>query len=381
MRLIRAVCLVVLLAGVFAGVGAALDFNDDAEEAPIGEVGKIYSFDMPSHAGCDYAPYKYVVESGHLAPGLKLQTHPFRKQAGLIDGIPTEPGIFNAWIALKDVCGNSAELLFTFEIWVRRWGITTTALKSATVGSQYSAQLSGAGVPSRVQWAVTAGSLPAGLSLSPDGAITGTPTAVGSATFTVKATAVSTDPSADGTRVDSREFTLKVVEELNARSSRRAGEVGVPFTASLAGSGGLPPYTWAAAGLPPGLALNSGGSISGSPSRAGSYASQVTVTDADGNSRRIDVRFTVARHLAITTTAVRGATVGASYRYRLATRGGVRPVRWTIVRGRLPVGLRLGATTGTITGVARGAATGTVTFRARDAAGGTATKSLLVSAH
>ena len=118
----------------------------------------------------------------------------------------------------------------------------------------------------------------------------------------------------------------------------------------------------------------------GTPSRPGSYASHVTLTDAGGNTKAVDLRLTVARHLAIATKALRKATVGSAYRFRLATRYGVRPVRWTIARGHLPVGLKLDAATGTLRGVAHAAAASTVVFRARDAAGGTATKSLVVSA-
>lgn len=380
MRFARTLCLVALLGGIFAGVASALDFNDNAEEAPVGEVGKIYDFTMPSHGGCDAAPYKYVVESGELAPGLKLQTHPFVKHAGLIDGLPTEPGVFSAWIALKDVCGNSAELLFTFEIWVRRWGIATESLPGATVGSQYSAQLAGKGVPSNATWAVASGSLPAGLTLASNGAITGTPTVTGDATFTVEGTAVSTDPAADGTRIDSRQFTIHALAPLSARASRSTAEVGVPFRASLVGSGGQGPYTWNATGLPAGLAVDASGTVSGTPSRAGAYSTHVTVTDAAGNAKALDVRLVVARRLSIGTKSVRKATVGRPYRFRLVTRDGVRPVQLTIARGRLPVGLRLNAASGTIAGVARGATSAVVVFRARDAAGGTATKSLRVSA-
>ena len=74
-----------------------------------------------------------------------------------VDGMPTEGGTWRAWIALKDHCGNSAELLFTFEIWARRFSISTDSLKPATVNAPYSASLTTAGVRSNVTWAVTGG--------------------------------------------------------------------------------------------------------------------------------------------------------------------------------------------------------------------------------
>jgi len=377
-RFIRALLFVSLLAAAFAGVASALDFNDEAEEAPRGEVGKLYHFEMPSHGGCFYAPYRYVVESGKLAPGLKLGNA--RNLVGLVDGVPTEPGIFTAWIALKDVCGNSAELLFTFEIWVRRWGIATDSLAPASAGAPYSFQLKDQGITSNVTYEVTDGTLPAGLTLSPGGLISGTSTAVGSPSFTVKGTAVSTNPSADGTRIDSKTFTLSVTEPLVARVSTRAAEVGVRYAGSLSATGGQGPYTWTASGLPAGLSLGDSGSITGTPSGAGSYPAQVTVTDANGNAKTTAVTYRVAPKLAISTKSVRAARVGSAYRFKLGTKGGVQPVRWSIARGALPAGLRLNAGKGTIAGTARAAGSARVTLRARDAAGGSSTRTLVVSA-
>ena len=311
-----------LLAGVFAGVASALDFNDESEEAPIGEVGKVYDFKLLSHGGCFYAPYRYVVESGELAPGLKVSN--FSNLTGLVSGVPTEAGIFNAWIALKDVCGNSAELLFTFEIWVRRWGIATDSLKPATVGAAYSSQLQDQGITSNVTYEVTSGSLPAGITLSPGGLISGTPTAVGSSTFTVKGTAVSTNPSADGTRVDSKTYTLNVSEPLVARVSTRAAEVGVRYVGSLSATGGQGPYTWSASGLPAGLSVGSGGSITGTPTTVGSYPAQVTVTDANGNSKATAVTFRVAPKLVISTKRV----CAGEGRFRLLVQAWHEGRRW-----------------------------------------------------
>ena len=66
MRFLRVFSLVAVLASVFVGVAAALDFNDESEDAPRGEVGMLYHFELHSHSGCDDAPYRYVVESGTL---------------------------------------------------------------------------------------------------------------------------------------------------------------------------------------------------------------------------------------------------------------------------------------------------------------------------
>jgi LPXTG-motif cell wall-anchored protein len=65
-------------------------------------------------------------------------------------------------------------------------GITTTALPDGTAGVAYSAAVTGSGRPSPA-FALSSGTLPPGLSLDATGALTGTPTAPGTFTFTVTA--------------------------------------------------------------------------------------------------------------------------------------------------------------------------------------------------
>ncbi len=65
--------------------------------------------------------------------------------------------------------------------------ITTKSLPNGTVGAAYSQTLAATG-SGTITWSITSGSLPAGLNLNEStGEITGTPTAEGSSTFTVKA--------------------------------------------------------------------------------------------------------------------------------------------------------------------------------------------------
>jgi len=68
--------------------------------------------------------------------------------------------------------------------------VTTQSLPSGTLGSAYSQTLSASGGVTPYTWSITAGALPAGLSLAPStGVISGTPTGTaGTSTFTVKVT-------------------------------------------------------------------------------------------------------------------------------------------------------------------------------------------------
>jgi hypothetical protein len=66
--------------------------------------------------------------------------------------------------------------------------VTTTTLPSGTVHVAYSAAVAAVGGTAPYTWSLASGSLPPGLSISPSGTITGTPTMAGTFTFTIKAT-------------------------------------------------------------------------------------------------------------------------------------------------------------------------------------------------
>ena len=64
------------------------------------------------------------------------------------------------------------------------------------------------------------------------------------------------------------------------------GTVTVPYSAKLTAVGGTAPYTWSvvSGSLPPGLALAANGTVSGTPTKAGTYDFTVKVTDAKGQT-------------------------------------------------------------------------------------------------
>ena len=66
--------------------------------------------------------------------------------------------------------------------------ITTASLASGKVGTAYAASLGASGGTTPYKWSITSGSINAGLSLSSSGAISGTPTAAGTSSFTVQVT-------------------------------------------------------------------------------------------------------------------------------------------------------------------------------------------------
>ena len=98
-------------------------------------------------------------------------------------------------VTVTDANGTSASLSFTITVTstTTTLTITTTSLPNGTVGASYSATLQSSGGTSPITWSISSGSLPSWASLnSSTGAITGTPGATGTASFTVAATDSST---------------------------------------------------------------------------------------------------------------------------------------------------------------------------------------------
>jgi large repetitive protein len=368
-RFLQVLLLVLLTASAFAGVARALDFDDEDPEPQHPEIGLVYRYEIGTHAGC--LPHHLVILSGQLPPGLSLTQ--LNDHTGLVSGMATEAGTFSVWLAVRDCDNRSAETLFTFDVWERRFSIATGSLAPAALGSPYSATLATSGIASNTTWAVTSGSLPAGLTLSQEGAISGTPTAIGSSTFTVQATGNAKDFT--GTRIDSKQYTLNVTA-LAASLSQSTAEAGVSFRTTLVATGGQAPYTWSATGAPAGLTVGSDGSVSGVPRTAGTFTLTAHVVDANGASKDVAVRLVVRPRLAIVAKALASAAAGHAYSAKVAVRGGVAGLRWSIAGGSLPAGLRLGASTGRITGTPARAGTFRITLRVRDALGAVSKKTL-----
>ena len=160
---------------------------------------------------------------------------------------------------------------------------STSSLPAGQVGANYSTTVQATGGTTPYHWSISSGSLPAGLTLSATtGAISGTPTASGSSTFTVKVTD-STSPTA---QTATKSLTLTVaaapVPVEITTSSLPSGQVAVSYSTSLAAIDGTSPYKWSitSGALPAGLTLASGGTISGTPTTSGIFSFTVHVADS-----------------------------------------------------------------------------------------------------
>ena len=133
-----------------------------------------------------------------------------------------------------------------------------------------------------------------------------TPTATGSSTYTITCTTPSGSQSASA--------TLTVVSALSiTTTSLASGQVGTAYSATLAATGGVSPYTWSVTGgtLPEGLTLSSSGAISGTPTAAVS-ASSVTFQVADSENPAETKTATLSMTIAAAATSSGGGGGGGS---------------------------------------------------------------------
>jgi len=162
---------------------------------------------------------------------------------------------------------------------VRPLVINPAALPGAVINVPYSTTLTSVGGKGPFTWALSSGTLPPGLTISTAGVISGTPTTLGTTSFKVSVTDSQTPVAA----VDVATEMITVNPPLSiTTSSLTAGAIGVPYTASLAASGGVPPYIWSitSGSLPAGLSLSSSGAISGTPTNQETQNFTVQVSDS-----------------------------------------------------------------------------------------------------
>jgi len=214
--------------------------------------------------------------------------------SGLISGTPTADGTSNASVMATDSTGAFGVASFTWSVTQTPNTVTVTSPGNQTgaVGTPVSVQVTGtdSGGDSLT---FSATGLPAGLSISSSGLISGTPTLAGGATATVTATdATGGQGSATFTwTVNPRGLDTVVV----ANPGNQAGAVGARVAVQLIAidSGGAP-LAFTATGLPSGLSITAGGLISGAPRTAGRSTATVTAVDSTGASAAVSFTWSVA---------------------------------------------------------------------------------------
>jgi hypothetical protein len=254
-------------------------------------------------------------------------------------------------------------------------GENTNTCPSGTVGVPYSIRFSereGSGCgPGRQTFHHDSGELPPGLTLAPNGDLGGTAIQPGTFKFYVEMREPVDDPYHCAGKRTQKQFTLTIRRKpwvIATPTVPPRSEIGVPFRMRLRARGGSGIFSWTLTGgqLPAGLRIGVDGSIAGTPRTPGTSRFAATAWDTEARSLTWRTKISVAPRLRIRTQRLPAGHLDRRYRAELAASGGVAPTTWTVVRGRLPRGIRLSATHGRFAGAPKEAGTHVVYLEVRD---------------
>ncbi len=295
-----------------------------------------------------------------LPAGLSVDT-----ASGAINGTPTAAGVTTATITATNSAGSGAATL-TNTIIPASPAITSALTASGATGQPFSYQITASNGPA----SFNASGLPNGLAVNAtSGLVSGTPSAAATTVITVSAS------NAGGT--GSASVTVTISATLQPPSITSAGsagaQVGSAFSYQITASNS--PTSFAASGLPAGLAVNATtGAITGTPATTGAYAATITATNSAGNGHASLEVTVVPATPAITSATTVVGLVGVAFSYQITASNG--PISFGA--SSLPSGLVVNATTGAITGTPTAAATTVITVSATNS-GGTGSQSVTLT--
>ena len=198
---------------------------------PAAAVNSAYSDTLTATGGT--TPYTWSVNAGTLPPGITLSA------AGVLSGTPTVTGSYpfsvNVIDANKGIATASITLVVTAAL-----TLTFPAPPSGTVGTAYTDTLTAAGGTTPYTFSVSAGTLPAGLTLNAStGVVSGTPTTAGTSSFTVKVTDAKSATATFATSITILSSVLTIALTSSAATAAPGGTVSYTITATNSGQTAL----------------------------------------------------------------------------------------------------------------------------------------------
>ncbi len=303
----------------------------------------------------------FSLAAGTLPSGLSLATN------GGLSGTPLQTGTFTITVKVTDANGCTGTTNYTLTIACQVITVTNPAVNSGVAGSPFSQTFTQSGAIGTATFSLAGGSLPAGLSLSASGVLSGTPTQTGSFPITVAVT------DANGCSGVGATYTLTIACQTITVTNPavNVGIAGQAFSQSFTQSGGIgtTTFTLASGTLPSGLSLASNGTLSGIPLQTGTFPITVTVTDANGcTGTSATYNLTInCQTITVTHPANMSGTVGVAFSEQYTQSGGIGAVVFSTV-STLPTGMTLAAD-GTLSGTPTQSGSFPITVTATDSNG------------
>ncbi|HYL34697.1 MAG TPA: putative Ig domain-containing protein [Bryobacteraceae bacterium] len=248
---------------------------------PSGTVGTSYSFQFTATGG--KGPYTWSYNTDFpLPPGLGFSN-------GLLSGTPFQAGSFLFQVFVFDPA-TQLEGSGSYSINIvpcTPTFVTTSPLPPGEVNVFYKQTITATGCATPYTFSGSSNpfdpnSLPNWATLAPGGTnsviLSGTPSSTDAGTKTISITV--TDANGGSSSATAFSLTINPPPSITTKSPLPGGTVGVPYPqVQLNAAGGVPPYTFLGTVLAPGLVLKSDGTLSGTPTKAGTFQVMAEVRD------------------------------------------------------------------------------------------------------
>lgn len=297
-----------------------------------GELQSPYSATISSSSSATLA--SVTLHRGTLPTGMAFGLSSDQTQV-VLAGTPSEAGFYDVWIQVTNTNGQVAylykRLVFAY---VTPLVILTDALQTLLTNVAFTQTLNATGGIQPYQWAVTSGTLPAGITLNPSSGVLSGTTAV--AVYNSPITFQVTDE-----RGVTASTVLTLLIDNTLRITTTVLPVIIPgtnYTYQLQAVGGQGAYTWTlgtgSGNLPGGFTLSPSGVLSGATSLSG-FSSNIIfqVTDTANNTTTATFLFTIGEvfGLIIDTEGIGPFIRGAAYNGSLKVIGnGTAPYKWSV---------------------------------------------------
>jgi hypothetical protein len=237
----------------------------------------------------------------------------------------------------------------------------TTLPPNGANGVPYSFPVTVTGGVAPLTLTIGSGSLPAGLTISQSGTISGKPTGANTSnTFQVQVQDSGNPPI----KVLSPQYTINISAPPPLSIVSSGALLGATLNTaypptSIVTSGGVTPFTWSktSGNFPPGLTFNTtSGQITGTPTMAGVFQFTLQVVDSAippqtaATPAPLSITVSGPPPLQVTPSVLPVGSVATPYSTAVQATGGVQPYTWSVNSGQLPAGLTLNPASGEITG-------------------------------